>query len=552
MKQRVARKMRMMAAVCMGGFAAWALPAAEMPLLTMRLRANDTESVETWEANFREIAAHPGCCDEIWFSTGCGAPALDWHRANAAVLAGAVRDCRAKGIVPSLQFQATLGHGDAFGTPEMFAMKKWTGWTGWQGLETRYCNCPRQPAFHAYLREVAKIYAPLGFAGLWIDDDLRVAHHQPSDSYGRRIGCWCETCLRAFNEETKGTWTREALAAAVLKDNALSARWRKFSVDALCLVARTVGEAFVRTSPETTLALQHACGEDSADQVLAVLETMRTLSGRPVGFRPGGGAYYDDDPNGIVLKSLCESWFRGRIGDPAWVKVWTPEIESWPRTYSSRSPQGVLVEGFTALMYGMNAVSFFISNGAKEDPALYGRTFWKTLKDAAPALHGYARAIEGCRPVGFTLPGKTQIGIRRAAIPVLSGIGRSLGELTKEEGSHKINMMTSADVQKLRDDLDRRAGGLPAVVSSPFSGLMQIHVDKQDRLAAVALVNTRITAQGPVCVRLSQLPEGAKAMVWHEMGCEPQRLPLEVSDGKTSVTVPCIQPWNGGYLSPKP
>lgn len=90
------------------------------PFLSMRLRANDTESVETWRANFREVVAHPGCCDEIWFSTGCGAPALDWHRKNAAVLAEAVKDCRAKGIAPSLQFQATLGHGDFVGTPELF------------------------------------------------------------------------------------------------------------------------------------------------------------------------------------------------------------------------------------------------------------------------------------------------------------------------------------------------------------------------------------------------------------------------------------------------
>lgn len=129
-------------------------------------------------------------------------------------------------------------------------MKKWTGRTGWSGIETKTCNCPRQPEFHAYLREVSQIYAGLGFARLWIDDDLRIANHQPSDSFGRRIGCWWSTCLKEFNAETGAQWT-----------------------------------------------------------------------------------------------------------------------------YYSRSPQGVLVEGFTALMYGMNAVSFFVSNGTKEDPEQYGRTF---------------------------------------------------------------------------------------------------------------------------------------------------------------------------------
>lgn len=104
----------------------------------------------------------------------------------------------------------------------------------------------------------------------------------------------------------------------------------------------------------------------------------------------------------------------------------------------------------------------------------------------------------------------------------------------------------------LRERLDRQAGGLPACVCSPFAGLMQIHVDAGGRFRTLALMNARIAAQGPVRVRLSQLPEGAKAMTWHEMGCEPLRLPLEAADGKFLVTIPRIQAWNGGCLLPCP
>jgi len=519
------------------------------PFLSMRLRANDTESTEVWRKNFREIVKHPGCCDEIWFSTGCGAPALDWHRAQAKVIAGAMADVKAMGIAPSLQFQATLGHGDAFGTTEAFAMKTWTGWTDWSGIETKYCSCPRQPAFHAYLREVSRIYAPLGFAGLWIDDDLRIAHHRPANSSGRRIGCFCATCLKAFNAETGSSWTRETLAKAVATDDRLAARWRKFSVDGLCLVARTIADEFRRMSPETMMALQHACGEESVDQVTDVLKILHAVSGRPVGFRPGGGAYYDDDPNGVIQKSLSAGWFRNRIGDPAHIRVWTPEIESWPRTYYSRSTQGVLAEGFTALMSGMNAISFFISNGAKEEPELYGRTFWKTLAAASPVLHGYARTIDGCTAVGFTMPGGPKIGIRRAAISVLAGPGRSVGTLTKAECEINLNMTTSADVQKLRDELDRRGGWLPAVVCSPFAGLMQVHVDKAGNLRSVALMNLRISEQGPLRLRLRDMPSDWKSVVWNEM-CRPSvRLAFERQGDETYVTVPSVGAWNGGYLT---
>ena len=519
------------------------------PLLSMRLRANDTDTLAIWEGNFKAVAAHPGCCDEIWFSTGCGVPSLDWHRARAEVIAQAARDVRTCRIEPSLQFQATLGHGDAYGTPELFACKDWTGWTGPTGVETKFCNCPRQPKFMDYLRAVSRIYAPLGFRALWIDDDLRISAHQPSGSFGKRSGCWCATCLAAFNAETGAKWTRPDLAQAVSTNAALATRWRRFQIKSLSIVASAVAEVFHEISPTTMLALQHACYDEQVDQVGEVLKTLHAVSGRPVGFRPGGGAYYDDDPNGLVKKSLQEGWFRARIGNPDFVCVWTPEIESWPRTYYSRSPQGVLVEGFTALMYGMNSISFFISNGQKESPDLFGSTYWSALAAAAPVLRGYAQAVEGSERVGFDMPGAVQLGIRRAAIPILVGVGRRVGSLSKKESERNVNRMTSADVQAFRDELDRRAGGLSAVVSSPFSGLMQLHESAGGDFRALALVNTRISVQGPVRVKLRRAAFPTGKAVWHEMRHAPLSLPLEGQGSDLFVTIPSVDAWNGGYLA---
>lgn len=54
------------------------------PLLSMRLRANDTDTPENWKETFQAIASNPGCCDEIWFSTGIGVPPLEWVLGTAA------------------------------------------------------------------------------------------------------------------------------------------------------------------------------------------------------------------------------------------------------------------------------------------------------------------------------------------------------------------------------------------------------------------------------------------------------------------------------------
>ena len=110
--------------------------------------------------------------------------------------------------------------------------------------------------------------------------------------------------------------------------------------------------------------------------------------------------------------------------------------------------------------------------------------------------------------------------------------------------------MTSSQVQKMRDDLDSRAGGLQAVVKSPFMGLMQIHVDENDNLRCVALVNIRIADQGPVRLHLRKLPPSCKSVVWNEMCREPRSLELENVGGETFVTIPVVGAWNGGYLSP--
>ena len=540
-------------AACVGAlFVSLACRASDaIPLLQMRLRANDTATYEIWKSNLCAFAEHPGCCDEVWFSTGIGVPGLDWHRERADILKRAVADVRKMGIVPSLQFQATLGHGDAFGSPDLFTDKRWNGWTDWKGVETQYCNCPRQPAFHAYLEEVSRIYARVGFSALWIDDDLRYNNHRPADNAGVHVGCWCDTCIGEFNKATNGEWSRDGLGRAVERDSSLAARWRVFSIDSLCVVAKTIATVFRDVSPSTRMAFQQVSAGSAVDPVLAVLETLHETSGHPVGYRPGGGAYYDCNPNVQVIKSFRAGRFRKSLGGPSWVCEWTPEIESWPRTYYSRSGQSVLVEAFTALMYGMNSVSYFVSNSEKEEPELYAQQFWEPLADGSPVLRGYARIVRESMAVGFSLPDNVDVAdatLIHSAVPVLAGVGIDRGVCAKEDALMRPWEKTSREVQELRSRIDARCGGFPAILASPFYGLMLPHVDGHGNLRAVALVNERIDVQQNVRVVLRNLPEGTNSAGWHEMRRPDMRLKILRKDGVSAVEIPEIGAWNAGYL----
>ena len=530
------------------------------PRLMLRLSPGNTETDARWAETLDAIRRAPGCCDDVWFSTGTGVPDLSWHRARAARIARASSELRAMGIGASLQVQATIGHGDApeiagsletaRGSRETCPAKTWTGWTGSTGVECVSCSCPRQPEFLAYYRAVAEIYAAARPSAVWIDDDLRPDNHLPAtkDSF---CGCWCATCVAAFNAETGGAWTRETLVRAMAEGGDLARSWRAFTVRALVRVAQVIAEAIHRVSPETRVCLQNACTSDCVDLVRALLTELNAVTGLPTAFRAGGYAYYDLNPNDQVCKSLEIARFRKEVGELGFEAPWCCEIESWPRAYGSRSAQSVLVEGFTSLMYGVDAISYFIIAGGVEPGELYRRTLLKPIADASSLLQDYARACDGTRPVGYSASATVSELCLFAyeGIPVLPGPGRSLGMVPPEMFESDFRLLTSAAVQARRAKMDG-IGRSPAVVTSPFVGLVAPREATDGTLKTVAVFNVRIDVQGPVELSLRGLPASVSSVTWRALRSAPLVLPVSRAGDAARVVIPEIGPWSGGYLAP--
>ena len=520
-----------------------------VPRMSLRLRMENTRTAEQWQKTLAALAANPGCCDEVWFSTGIGLPPMETHRAHVEELKRAAADLLALGITPSLQIQATLGHGDKFSALADCSAKTWGGWTGSTGVEDRLCSCPRQPGFLAYMREMAKTYAAFKPGSVWIDDDLRIDNHAPATD-GSLNGCWCATCLAAFGAKEGRTWEHSALAEAVAKDAAIAARWKAFSVEAIVTVAGVIAEVFHRLSPKTTMAFQHCFNDADIDSVRAVATTLAQTSGHLVGLRPGGGSYYDINPCEQIVKSIRAAQFRGRVADLPNVGIWCPEVESCPRAYGSRSAQSILVESFIAMAYGFNSTSLLVTDTRTETEAFVAETILKPLAAAQPVLVGFARANEGTVPAGFSTAGLSPWQIYRYAIsgiPVLPGVGYDLGALTKEDLALDVCQVGSATVQRTRDALDALVKGVPATLESPFVGLMVPHVTASGALRTVALLNTRIDAQGPVTLRLRGVPANA-TLTWRALRCAPLPLTVTRTGDVVRVTIPEIKAWNGGFI----
>ena len=543
----------MMMTMASCGDSAVTTSADEPPVVMLRFRSTNTESDEQWEKTFGILRDNPGCCDEVWFSTGLGVPPMAWHQEQADRIARGAKQLEEIGIQSSLQVQMTLGHGDSFaaGQEWRFSEKNWKGFTGSTGVEDKYCNCPRQPAFLEYMRQMTLIYAATKPRIMWIDDDLRHHNHVPATN-GSRIGCWCDTCIAAFNAEQGTEWTRETLNKAMDGNSSLEEAWQRFSVQSLVMVARIIAEATHEVSPATKMGFQSTFDYWNKDVAAAVLTVMQEVTGNKVAYRPGGGAYYDiASANDQVIKSMGTAQFLKIMGDPDYVDTWCPEIESWPRVYGSRTPQAVLVEGFTALAYGLNAVSMFIMAADQEDDSIYSYALLKPIAEGNKTLKGYAKANEGTEAVGYEMEGSMagMFAFGRAGIPMLPGLGKSLGKISKTESARlDITQQLSTDIQSLREEINGRSPS-PVVCCSPFDGLVIPRVDKETGvLRTIGLLNTRVDTQGPIRLRLDGLSTDIRTATWYQMKQKPVKLKIKREKDTAFVEIPELTIWNVGYL----
>ncbi len=524
-------------------------PEFQHPIMMLRLRPTNTDSDENWKATFDIIKENPGCCDEVWFSTGIGYLPVEWHQDKVERMSKAMAQLAQIGVASSLQFQMTIGHGDKFGVgnEELFSEKTWTGWTGSTGVEAKFSSCPRNPDFLDYIRRTSSIYAALNPAYIWVDDDLRYDNHKPA-TLDSHIGCWCEDCIATFNEQTSGHWTRQTLSAALEADKELNEKWHQYCIESLCNIAAIISEEVHRVSPTTRMAFQGKKEAFVVHHVKEILNVMHEKTGLPVGYRPGTGSRFDmEGASGQIIKSMQSARFIELIGNPEYIDLWCPEIETWPRVYGSRTGQGVLVEAFASLAYGLNSVSMFIMAADMEDPQLYSRSLLKPIAEGSDVLYRYAAMNEGTLVAGYESETSCDVmyEFARTGIPVLPGVGKSLGSISQDEMTSVVIPKTlSADIQKLRDSYEA-----PAVCCSPFVGLLIPRITPEGHLRTVGLISTRIDSQEQLRIRLSGVPSDVKFLMWREMKKKPVRVRLERdADGLCYVTIPSISAWNAGFL----
>ena len=70
----------------------------QSPMMMLRLRPTNTDTDEAWNETYKIIKENPGCCDEVWFSTGMGFLPQEWHKDKVARISRAMTQLTEIGI----------------------------------------------------------------------------------------------------------------------------------------------------------------------------------------------------------------------------------------------------------------------------------------------------------------------------------------------------------------------------------------------------------------------------------------------------------------------
>ena len=397
MAQNWNRRSFLKSTVTLAGAGLNAAPArVSVPLIAFRI------GVPLWETDDRLtellefFARHAGAVDELAFFTSATHPPLplDEMERRAARLRVVMARVRGRGMRAGINILATMGHHEE-NLPHSLA----TSWQRVMDIHGKTCLgsfCPAQLELLDYAR---RIYAAMAEAEpdfIWVDDDVRLASHQP-------VGCtcFCDYCLQQFAKESGRTFTRVQLAEAFdsgsLEDRLkLRRQWLEHNRKVIDNLFRVIEEAVHKVKRGLPLGFMTG---DRFYEGFAFERWARTLSGpgrAPVRWRPGGGFYSDEALLGLVDKANGVG--RQVAALPTEVTVIQSELENFPYQLLRKSAHTTMTEAGAYMAAGTTGTAFNVLTQYKDpldeyislyDQIAQSRAFYSEMQAAL----GRSRAL---------------------------------------------------------------------------------------------------------------------------------------------------------------
>ena len=327
--------------------------------------------------NLNEISKHPGCCDEVWLAMYSYEP-LESHRKKAEIMGHYIDKLKAMGIRPLIEFGTNLGHGNPIKEAGSDTFEKMRDKNGEIAPD---CFCPVGKNFLEYQCEVIKTYAKKQPYGIYLDDDLRIELHQ-----NVRLGCFCENCIKEFNETNGTNYTLEEIAELFDKDIEIREKYTEMNRRHLYTYAYKMAEAAKSVCPEIYMGWENVfISTGTGKNLEPVFKGLHDATGKEVLSRAGAFVYNDNNPR-LILDKVLNTSFQNATA-PDYVKVKRPEIENTSHTYMGKTARGTCIEATLNLALGNNGLSFSMCQIAAEEIEFYGK-MWQTFADYRPYWQG--------------------------------------------------------------------------------------------------------------------------------------------------------------------
>lgn len=298
------------------------------------------------------IKKYPKSCDNIWFATPYGFPPLDVHKEHSLKLKKYSEKFKKIGVSVSLQLSNSIGHGQYMSSKDctglIFENSLVRTMVGPDGTVSPYCFCWRGEYFKKYLLKELEYYVEvLKPECLWIDDDFRAVNHAPVD-----FGCFCDDCIKAFNDKYKYSFSRGELTNEILYGEiTVREKWIDFIRGSMYELMYEMAKVVHEVSANTNFGLQQGIfGAYTGFGNGFIYDAMKDATGLIPLSRPGEGAYDDHNPNAFIEKATILNWQNACL--PDYVKRKCPEIENLPFCAFGKSPAGTAFE-----------TSYYFANG---------------------------------------------------------------------------------------------------------------------------------------------------------------------------------------------